>query len=231
MNLCIEHDAATLARMTGSPKPACDGLIMPLGNPGEVVALTLRSNPLGESWLFDAEMPGERIVAWSGTLAEDLLERHPMNWMPAGNEAFRAFCAELRPQLETHQRKLCFQPHSRHVLSDVPSCLTFLRSMGDSPFEIALATASLLEPEMLKDVDDHLRRAFESLGGCCAMVMLNDVVARPHDDDARCEAVALGDGVLPRELIRQLVRDHVPPQTPIVISPAKLEQQQAWLRE
>lgn len=231
MNLCIEHDAATLARLTGSSKPACDGIIMPLGQPGEVVAVTLRSNPLGESWLIDADMPGGQIVAWSGTLAGGLFERHPQNWMPRGHRAFRDFCDEIRPQLQAHGRTLCFQPHSRHVLNDPPSCFSFIREMEKSPFEIALSPASMLEPEMLTDVDDHLRRMFEALGGVCAMVMLSDVIVKQGNDDARCEPVPLGEGILLRDLTRVLMRDHVPAETPIVISPNRIEQQQAWLRD
>lgn len=230
MNICVEHDAGVLARLTGSPRAACDGIIIPYGRPGEIIASTLRSNPLGDAWLLDVDLPGNRVVTWSGTLASGLFDRHPMTWMPPGHKAFREFGEQIRPQLEAHGRTLCFQPHSRHVLSDVQSCINFAREMQGSPFEIALAPALLLEPEMLKDVEDHLRRAFETLDNCCAMAMLSDVVVSENDDGTWCEPVPLGDGVLPRELIRKFIRDHVPPATPIVISSSKIDQQRQWLQ-
>lgn len=230
MNIFVEHDAGTLARLTGADRPACDGLILQHGNPGVVLAATVRGNVLASDWMIDAEMPGDRIVCWAGTLGESEFAAHPPNWMGAGREAINAFCAEMTPQLVKHGRTMCFQPHSRHVLSDAPSCLSFLRAHQGQPFEIAFSPATMLELSMLDDLDDHLIRMFETLGATCAMVMLGDL--NPNEDEDRepaRQSVPLGEGNLPRDLVRRLLRDHVPPETPLVLSPRQLNRQLEWL--
>ncbi len=235
MNLFIEHDAATLARLTGSPTPDFHSIIVKHGDASSVLASSHAGNPLSHDWLVDVdEAPGDRILCWSGTLADELFEGDPRTWGRPGREALSGFCDELARQLWTCDRRLCFHPHARHVLNDVPSCLKFLYSRDGQPFEIALAPASLLEPSMMDRLDEHLQRQFESLGGECAMVLMCDVrIAGDDDDGQRCEPVALGEGLMRRDLVRSLLRDHVPAEIPIVIdgrqgSPA-IARQIEWL--
>lgn len=231
MNLFIEHNAATIAHISGQQTPSCDSLIIKRGKADDVLAAVIGDNPLSRSWLFDLDLPSSRVMTWSGTLADDLFASDPRTWMRPGREAFDAFCNDIAPQLEQHQRRLCFHPHSRHVLSDVQSCAKFLRDRENEPFEIALAPASLLEPSMMTHVEDHLRRMFETLGGTCAMLLLHDVriCNNGEDGEAHCEAAALGDGLLPRDLVAALIEQHVPRNTPIVLLPERLDRQLAWL--
>ena len=231
MRFFIEHDAAMLARMAGHSQPHYDGLIAAHRKLDDILATTMRSNPLGDHWLLDLDSPGDRTVSWSGTLADDIFEAHPATWMRPGRDAFAEFCREVGPQLESRGRTLCFQPHSRHVLSDVQSCVNFLREHEGGPFEIALSPATLLEPSMLPDLDDHLERMFGTLGERCSMVMLNDArVERSHDEQhERCEPVGLGEGIIPMNRLRELVRTQVPDKTPIVLNPQNLEHQIALL--
>lgn len=227
LNIHIEHDASTIAAMSGIDAPACDGVIVKLGQADQVLASTMRSNPLGSGWLLDVDAPSSRMVTWSGTLGERLFEAHPMTWAKPGHEALAAFCDAAAPQFEAHGRTLCFQPHARHVLSDPQSCLRFLRDRAGQPFEIALAPCSFLEPAMLSRVEDHLSRMFESLGGQCAMVMLTD--AALIEDGESIGPVPLGRGILPRDVVRKLIEQHVPEATPIVLQPGNLGEQLAWL--
>lgn len=232
MNVFVEHDAATLAAMAGAPRPGCDGLIVRHGGADDVLAATLRGNPLDrrEGWLIDSELPSRRMVCWSGSLSEEgLFERHPANWLKPGREALAEFCRELAPQLADAGWRLCFQPHARHVLSDPQSCLNLLREFDGGPFEAALSPATMLEPSMLKSIEDHLRRMFEGLGPRCAMVTLSDVVIDESAEEARCELAPLGQGLLPRGVVLDLLRNHVPEGTPIVIGPRSLGDQLAWL--
>jgi hypothetical protein len=230
LNLFIEHDARTLAELTGLPTaPACDAIILKHGDPSTVLASCHAGNPLGECGehlLLDVSAPGDRIVTWSGTPASELFAIEPRAWMRAGFQALMRFCDDLQPQLQAHGRRLCFHPHSRHALNDVPSCLAFLNERGpDAPFEIALAPASMLEPGMLADVEDHLQRQFEALAARCAMVLLSDVrVGQDH-----CARAPLGEGLLPRELVLRLLREHVPQATPVVISGCNIDRQRQWL--
>jgi len=226
----VEHDAAMLAKLSRAARPACDGLILKHGRPDEVLAATIRENILSHDLLIDTDLPSDRIVCWSGTLADDLFGSHPPNWLRPGRESLQAFCREMSDQLRSHQRTICFQPHSRHVLSDAQSCLSLLREHDGGPFEIAFSPATLIETSMLPDLDDHLTRLFHGLGNRCAMVMLADVVeGTDNAGEPRCETVALGSGRLPRDLVRKLIREHVPPKTPIVLQPRELATQLDWL--
>lgn len=233
MNIFIQHDAATLATLAGVPRPDCDALIVRQGKLDDVLAAAVGGNPLdpAANWLLDVDLPSQRIVSWSGSLSEEgLFASHPPNWLRAGREAFNAFCREIAPQLTRHKRTLCFQPHSRHVLSDAPSCLNLLREHDGGPFEIALSPATMLEPAMVNDIEDHLRRMFEGLGSRCAILMLEDVAVHEADGESWCEAVPLGDGVLPGPLVRSLIESTVPAEVPVVITAAKMAQQLEWLR-
>lgn len=236
MNIYIEHNAAMLARLGGANggAPHCDGLIVRHGKIDDVLAATIRANPLGDSFLIDLDLPAKRIVTWSGTLSEDVHGASPMTWMRPGREKFEQFCNELAPQLKAHDRTICFQPHSRHVLSDVQSCVNFLREQATvsaaGGFEIALSPATMFEPSMLRDADDHLHRMFETLGERCAMVFLDDVKLHHHDDEPYCEAVPLGEGALPQAVVLDLIEKHVSMTTPIVLQPRSIASQLAWLR-
>lgn len=229
MPIYIEHNAKTLGAMLGIEPPGCDGVIARLGDPSDVLASTIRRNPLGEDWLFDVDAPGDRIVSWSGTLADSLFESHPLTWSRPGHVALARFCDEIHEQLEQHERMLCFQPHARHVLSDPQSCLYFLSERSEQRFEIAFAPASVLEATMIDDAAEHVRRGIEALGPRCAMVILHDVRVVERDGERALEPAPLGQGVLPRESVLALLEEHVPDATPIVISPEALDSQLAWL--
>lgn len=234
MNIHIMHDAATLAAISGAASPSCESIIIRRGDASAVLASSHAGNPLAHYWLFDIESPGQFVLAWSGTPSDDLFERDPRAWTKPGRDAFARFCDEVVPQLTRHQRSLCFRPHARHVLNDAPSCLTFLRERAGQPFAIALDPVAMLEPSMVDRVDEHLERQFESLGPRCAMVILSDVqVAKAEEDDSRCEPIALGSGLLPRDRVLALLREHVPDATPIVIDGRQggkaIREQLAWL--
>ena len=232
MNIHVEYDAATLVSLGLTHDPACDGVILKRGEKVSVLASTVRNNPLAEGWLADLTAPGDRIVCWSGTLAPELFDAHPMTWLPPGREAFATFCDDLTGQLEKSGKQICFHPHSRHVLCDPASCLSFCNQREGEPFEIALAPADLFEPVMLDDIEDHLTRAFEMLGSRCAMVMLSDVALKDREEQSgeeSCHAVPLGQGSMPRDHVRKLIEECLPPDVPIVLMPQEMSAQLAWL--
>lgn len=221
----IEHDAKVLADMAGIERIGCDGVIIKLGSPGDVLACSVRSNPLQGNWLLDGEAPGDRVISWSGTLGEALFDAHPATWLGPGHDALAKFCDELVPQLERHGKTICFQPHARHVLNDPHSSATFLEQRDDQPFEIALAPASMLEASMLETIAEHLERTFERLGAACSLLILSDV----QSDGDQLTMVPLGQGEMPRDLLLELIERHVPAQTPIVLQPGDLDEQMRWL--
>lgn len=230
VNIHVEYEANVLVAMGLAADPACDGVILKLGAPDEVLASTNRGNPLDGTWLADLTCPGNLIVSWSGTLAATLFESHPMTWLRSGREAFARFLGEIAPQLESSGKRLCFQPHCRHVLCDPQSCVVLGREQ-EGPIGFALSPADMLEPVMIPDLEDHLTRAFEMLGEQCDMVILNDVIVREGDseDGGSCESVPLGQGVMPREHVLQLIDACVPSETPIVVSARRIEDQLQWL--
>ncbi|MCH7571675.1 MAG: chaperonin GroEL [Planctomycetes bacterium] len=84
--------------------------------------------------------------------------------------------------------------------------------------------------EMLQDIEDHLTRAFEALGSCCSMVMLSDVeVSDEQSGEESCCAVPLGQGSMPRDHVRKLMEECLPPDVPIVLMPQDMSAQLAWL--
>ncbi|MCA9283585.1 MAG: hypothetical protein KDA22_00105 [Phycisphaerales bacterium] len=236
MLLHIEHDAAALAMLLDSPPPECASVAVRLGAPSEVLGFRIGGNPLdprddAEPWAFDPSLPGSLVFTWSGTLAPEPFAPDPRNWTRQGQEAFAAFCDQVRPAMEREERTLCVQPHARHALSDVQGALNFLRTRNGQPFGVAFAPASILTGSMLMEVDDHLTRAFETLGPLASAVVLEDVRPAPSaEDNDAVQAVGLGEGILPRELVRRLLEAHVPAETPLVIRSGAIDRQLAWLK-
>ena len=82
---------------------------------------------------------------------------------------------------------------------------------------------------MLATVEDHLVRMFAHLGPVAAAVLLGDARSGAATaETGLLEPCPPGEGVLPTALLAQLLRDHVPPQTPIILLPgAHAAQRQA----
>lgn len=170
-----------------------------------------------------ASAPG--MICWSGTLAATLFEGDPRNWMAPGRRAFESVLSRLTRG--EHRSRVLLRPHARHLLSDIPSCVRLVRDHADAA-GLAFAPMSLLEAPMLPDAADHLTRSFETLGPSAAIVFLHDV-APPADPESPLEPRPLGSGVVPRDLLRGLVRDCVRPGTTIVLPDGDVERQLAWI--
>jgi hypothetical protein len=237
------HDARTLAALAGAAAPpACDLVAAPLDSPGTPLGAFVGGNLLAEHWAVDAELPGEWILAWSGTLGGSPFEGTPANWM-RGPARLNEFCTDLAPQLARHGKRLVLVPHARHVLSDARSALTWWCERlfpgqrfellpqspdGPRPFGLALDPGALLEPSMLADVEDHLQSLLSSIGPRADLVILRDVRADP-DDPESLEACPLGDGALPRARLLELIERHVPERVPIAVPGAGLAASLAWI--
>lgn len=182
----------------------------------------LREPPVAFDW------PGDRLLTFSGTLADDLFERDHATWLRPGHEAFEAMWDALAPQLQRAGSRVCIVPHARHVLSDVQSSAHFHRERLGQPLEIALAPAALLEPGMLDDIEVHLTRMFETLGPIAAFVILEDV-SRDQDRHGLPVRVPMGTGALPRDLLLDLVERCVPIATPLVLPAARSDAARRWL--
>ena len=221
MNVYVE------STWSGGARPAGTGVVHRVDDPADRLAAVQWANPLQAGWSPDLASGASRILTWSGTLGPTLFASHPPNWLTPGHEALDEACGRWGPVLRRVDARLCLRPHARHVLSDHQSCLSFLQRHEGEPFDVALAPASLLERGMLSDAEDHLTRAFQTLGGRCPMVLLHDL--GETCDDEPPPPVPLGDGLLPRAVIVDLLRRHVEPATPIVLIDEKIPQQLQWL--
>jgi hypothetical protein len=206
-------------------REASDGLVAGIDDPHDVIARIADGNPLADGWTppdgeTDDAVP---LVAWSGTLADDLYASDPRTWMAAGRAALDRWWSEIGAA----GRPVHLRPHCRHVLSDVPSCRRFIHDHAEAPPTLALAPADLLEPVMLDAVEDHLGRILELLVPCAAVVLLHDV--EPTADGDRLVPVPLGAGRLACDDVRDLLKRHVPAELPVVLRADGIDGQMAWL--
>lgn len=215
-----------LATRAGIPDAAAD-LVVPLGGPVEAIASILQGNPLAEDWLASLDAPGERLICWSGTLGEELFADEPRTWMRPGHDALASFCESVSQALRSDGRRLLFRPHARHVLSDPQGSLDFLRSHEDGPFGLAVSPSDLILPEMINDLQEHLERILGVLAPQAEILFLED--ARPSEDGESMEFAPIGEGVLPRELVRDLLSAHIPPEMPLVVRPSETKSALEWL--
>lgn len=116
-----------------------------------------------------------RLIAWSGSLADEPGERDPRTWGPAGLAALREALARLREPLVRANARLLLRPHARHVLCDPQRCVTLLNEWEKSgdPFALALDPAAMIEESMHEHAEDHARRAIEAVAGRAEIVILS----------------------------------------------------------
>lgn len=161
-------------------------------------ALRLQGNPLEPSWDRDvlhpaiAEAgPGSlRLIAWSGTFADEPFAGDMRNWMRTGWDALQARLDAWRAPLADAGVRLALHPHATHLLSDVAGAMRVLVQRAQEPLDVVLAPADLLTAAMLgdgtreagrarlpesQDVREHLTRAFATLGPRTPLCILGDV--------------------------------------------------------
>lgn len=237
------HDARALATLIGASAPlACDWIASPLASPGAPIGAFIGGNPLDGQFAFDADLPGEWVMSWSGTLGDSLFAGTPSNWM-RGPVALNALCDELSPQLVRHGKRLVLVPHARHVLSDARSALTWWcervitgedpnivrhSPVGPRPFGLALNLSAMLEPSMISDVEDHMQSLLASFGPRIDALILQDAIPDPINADELLPCT-LGTGVLPQKVVLKLIELHVPKTTPILLQGASLNHSLTWL--
>ena len=225
MKVCTILDKR-LATLAGVPDAITD-LVVPLGTPNQAIAAILEGNPLSEGWIGALDVPGNMLISWSGTLAEELFGEDPRTWMQYGQKAFIEFCSSVAPALEKSERTLLFRPHARHVLSDTQSSLDFKRKHENGPFGLAVSPCDLLVPDMLDTLEDHLERILTFLAPQAHVVFIED--ARPSECGEIMERVPLGDGILPQDLVKSLLHEHLPADMPIVVQASESSVALDWL--
>ena len=226
MRLATILDTET-ARRIGVPDAVGD-LIVPQGLDGEAIATVLPGSPLDEGWFFPVDLPGRRLVAWSGGLGPGLFDDEPRTWMGEGHERLERLCDEIREPLKDADARLCFRPHARHVLSDPQGTLDFLRRREEEPFGLALSPADLLLPDMLESAEDHFERILQFMVPRCDFLVAADAAPDPADPDGLLKPCRLGEGVLPAARLMQAIDEALTEDAWVVVHPADLATMTEW---
>ncbi len=158
------------------------------------------------------------IITGSGSLAPEPYEAEPRNWMGQGRAALDRLVEQTSVEIAGSSLRWLVMPHCRDVLSDVQGVRRFLLDHADAPVGVALNPSALFERGMLRHVEDHLTRIIGGLGPACSLILLQDI-APPITNLAEAQLVlcAPGKGLLPWDLMTELLRRYVPSDTPIVL--------------
>lgn len=178
------------------------------------------ANPIGEGFDAEAWLGGvpegcTRLLAWSGTLDDDLFgSENPMTWLGPGRAALDGLLAAVTPILRDRGQRLVLRPHCRHVLGDATTARSFLDTLDPAaPVGVALDIAAVFEPGMLRAAADHCRRTFEILGPVAEVVVLTNAEA----DGESVRPTPLDAGALPTPLLLEQYEAHCRAGTPIAL--------------
>lgn len=86
-------------------------------------------------------------------------------WSPSGRSAFDGVCDRVAVMAIDAGVTVCLRPHAAHMLSDIPSCLGFLRRWSGGPFELLIDALDLITPGMMARAEDHVARIADALAG------------------------------------------------------------------
>lgn len=162
-----------------------------------LASLTTPSMPECGSW-----------VCWSGWLGESdpqrgWYERVPGQWLGSSQDAWTRVESVL-----DRAGGAVLRPHARHLVSDGPTCLNWLRGRPDR--KLLLDPVAMLEPEMLEAGDDHIERVLEMVGPLAWGVVVCDVQVREEPArSAWCVPAPAGKGRLDMQRFVENVRTYV----------------------
>ncbi len=189
---------------------------MPSSDP---LFIWIAGNPLGASWADALERTlarapaGSTLLCWSGTLADGLFDGDFRNWTRPGKAAFDRWLDATRTRLGSHVggHRLGIVAHHTHILSDVSSQMRLWHELHEHEIATVLHPAALIAPSMVRDLNDHLTRAISMVGPRCTLCILEDITAAG-------DRIPWGTGALPHQQVHALLREFLPPSTPLFVS-------------
>ncbi len=157
-----------------------------------------------------------RVVLRSGRLDERTGGLGvPWGWSPRGRAAFEGEAERLAAVAGRLGIELVLWPRVGDVISDIPSCLSFLRRFESGALRLLMEPAALLDGSMLPRAAEHLERIMDSFAehpGVLAWVA-SDV----EFVDGRPEQRPLRRGVIPHAVLNQTVARLLAIGKPIVL--------------
>ncbi|MBM4008321.1 MAG: hypothetical protein FJ285_01870 [Planctomycetes bacterium] len=164
-------------------------------------------------------------LCWSGSLASQPFAPDPRNWMRVGQEAFQHWTERLAAECTAgsegarpHAPCCAVLPHHAQLLSDLSGQMRLWHQYGSAGIGSVLHPAALIAPSMLRDLEDHLLRAFTMLGSRCILCILQDIEPVQHDGEiAEIRLVPWGSGQMPHALVERLLNEHVPAHIPLCV--------------
>ncbi|MBL9032320.1 MAG: hypothetical protein JNM80_11535 [Phycisphaerae bacterium] len=203
---------------------------------GEECARAVWTNPLaGGGWPIDAALRLAAFSGWHDPEPSDGESGHDdpttramrasLRTWNAGGDEFRAMC-EAAERAISPGGLIALRPRVGHALSDVPTCVRFLRERGGGPWRLLLDPVGMLSRGMLGDAEDHVRRIVDALGshvGVWAMLLTN---VEPGDEDPPRACVA-HRGVIGVDVLREAASRSA---APLVLLEAEVGEQRRVLR-
>lgn len=133
-----------------------------------------------------------RVVSWSGTFAEGLLDDHADNHAEAGWDALRRSVDELGPALEDAEALLLLEPFSTHVLSSPETIARLIGELNTPYVGVVLDPPNLLSPDTWGRQTELIPALVAAIGRHSGLVHLKDMRLR----DGRLDLPGPGQGVL-----------------------------------
>lgn len=184
--------------------------------------------------------PEQTTVVWSGWFDDQarpeagVFHHDPRTWTALGWETLEARLAEVLPMFEAADARLLLRPHVRHVISDAPSIRRILGKFETPALGILLEPAAMLTAAMAADARDHLTRMLEALAHherVAAILLTGAQRPDPHHDEETLIPAPLTTGVLDRQDLLAILREHGPFERPLALFDQDVPAQLDLLRE
>jgi sugar phosphate isomerase/epimerase len=160
-----------------------------------------------------------RVVSWSGTFGEGLLDDHPDNHAPAGWEALTRSVDELFPLLEDSEAILLFEPYYTHVLGRPEEVASFCQELNTPYVGVVLDPPNMLPVDSWPQQSELIPAAVAALARYVGLVHFKDMRLR----DGKLDLPGPGQGVLDYSAFLASVRA-LGTAVPMIVEHVSLEQ-------
>jgi len=128
------------------------------------------------------ELGAKCLVAWTGSLAEGLLDEHPQNQAEASRASLRRTLDRLRPLLKDHGVKLLFEPWHTHVLGSAEEMAAEIHRDPEAFAAVADLPNFLRGRGEFDRREEILPRLVETLIPIAGLVHLKDIAYSPEGE-------------------------------------------------